>query len=177
MRGSGPAQSIIDALPAIRLISASQPKKLMKKSLICIGTAFLAIIAVAAPDKEAIMAKENAAWQAFKDKKGDDFKKVVSADFMGVYSDGIITFKDELDDMQKTDLKSFSLSDYKVASAGSDTLVTTYKVTMEGTDSRGKDMSGTYNCGSVWKKQGGNWMAIFHTNVKVEMAASPAATP
>jgi hypothetical protein len=46
-------------------------------------TAFFAAIAVsiAAPDKEAIKAKETAAWQAYKDKKADDFKKFVSADF------------------------------------------------------------------------------------------------
>jgi len=40
------------------------------------------------PDKEAIMKKETAAWQAFKDKNADDFKKLVDKDFRGVYEDG-----------------------------------------------------------------------------------------
>ena len=30
----------------------------------------------------------------------------------------------------------------------------------------GKDQAGTYNAASVWKKQNGQWQAIFHTNVK-----------
>src|SRR5205085_4117957 len=124
-----------------------------------------------------IEAKEKAAWQAFKDKNADDFKKVVAADFMGVYTEGASTFQGEVDDMKKTDLKSFSLSDYKAVAVGSDTMVTTYKVTMEGTNSSGKDMSGTYNAGSVWKKQGGNWKAIFHTNVKAESGTGATATP
>ena len=43
-------------------------------------------------------------------------------------------------------------------------MVTSYKVTIEGTFD-GKDASGTYNAGSVWKIENGKWLAIFHTNV------------
>ena len=47
----------------------------MKKYITYAMTAFFATIAVsiAAPDKDAMMAKEKAAWQAFKDKKSDEF--------------------------------------------------------------------------------------------------------
>src|SRR5438309_5432495 len=118
----------------------------MKKYVTYAMTALFATIAVsiAAPDKDAIMAKEKAAWQAFKDKKADDFKKVVNADFRGVYADSISAMQKELDDMQKWDMKSFAISDYQVTSYGSDTVVTTYKVMIEGTFN-GKDSSGTYN--------------------------------
>ena len=60
----------------------------MKKLMIYTMTALFATIAVsiAAPDKDAMMAKEKAAWQAFKDKNAADFKKVVAADFVGVYA-------------------------------------------------------------------------------------------
>jgi hypothetical protein len=126
-------------------------------------------VAIAGPDKDAIMAKENAAWQAFKDKKADDFKKVVHADFRGVYAEGISTMQTEMDDMKKWDMKSFAISDYNAISDG-DTIVTTYKVTIEGTYN-GKDHSGTFNAGSVWKKVKGQWQAIFHTNSKAETAA------
>jgi hypothetical protein len=137
--------------------------------------AFIATIAVsiAAPNKDAMMAKEKAAWQAFKDKKVDDFKKVVNADFRGVYAEGISTMQKELDDMQKWDMKSFAISDYNVVSAGADTIVTTYKVVIEGTYD-GKDNSGTYNAGSVWKMQKGAWQAIFHTNSKAQEPTTPA---
>ena len=54
----------------------------MKKYMTYAVTAFFATITIslAAPEKER-EAKENAAWQAFKDKKADDFKKVVHKDF------------------------------------------------------------------------------------------------
>ena len=146
----------------------------MKKYITYAVTAFFATIAVsiAAPGKDMMMAKENAAWQAFKDKKSDDFKKLLSADMMAVYSDGIQTLQNELDTMQKWDMKSFTISDYKVTAAGSDTVVTTYKVKVEGTVD-GKDASGNYNAGSVWKNEKGEWRAIFHTNIKEEKPASP----
>jgi hypothetical protein len=146
----------------------------MKKYLIYTILAFFAAITVssAAPDKEAMTAKEKAAWQAFRDKKPDDFKKVVSANLMAVYAEGFSDMQKELADMQKWDMKSFAISDYKVTSDGSDTVVTTYKVTVEGTYD-GKDQSGTYNAASIWKKDKGEWQAIFHTNVKEETAAKP----
>jgi hypothetical protein len=139
----------------------------MKKYMTYAVTAFFATIAIslAAPDKDAIEAKEKAAWQAFKDKKPDDFKKVVDKEFRGVYVDGISDMQKELDDMKKWDMKSFTISDYKAFSDEPDVMVTTYVVKIEGTYDD-KDSSGTYNAGSVWKKEGKNWLAIFHTNIK-----------
>src|SRR2546430_9951268 len=144
----------------------------MKKLMIYTMTALFATIAVsiAAPDKDAMMAKEKAAWQAFKDKNAADFKKVVDKDFRGVYAEGISDMEKELSDMQKWDMKSFTISDYTAFSDEKDVMVTTYTVKIEGTYD-GKDASGTFNCGSVWKMENGAWMAIFHTNVKQEAAA------
>jgi hypothetical protein len=140
-------------------------KKYISYSLI----AFLAIAiaAFAAPDKAAIEAKEKAAWQAFKDKKADDFKKVVDKDFKGVYAEGVSDMDKELSDMKKWDMKSFAISNFTAFSDEKDVMVTTYTVKIEGTLD-GKDASGTYNAGSVWKEEKGAWMAIFHTNVKAE---------
>jgi hypothetical protein len=145
----------------------------MKKYFSLAVTAFFASIVLsiaATPDKDAIMAKEKEAWQAFKDKKADDFKKLVDQGFRGVYSDGVIDLAKELEGMQKWDMKSFALSDFTSYSDEPDVIVTTYKVTIQGTVS-GKDASGTYNCGTVWKTEKGVWLAIFHTNVKAEAAA------
>jgi hypothetical protein len=63
----------------------------MKKYLSLAVTVWFATIALsiaAAPDKDAIMAKEKEAWQAFKDKNADGFKKVADKDFRGVLRRG-----------------------------------------------------------------------------------------
>ena len=147
----------------------------MKKYLsLAVITLFATIgVSIAAPDKDALMAKEKAAWQAFKDKKADDFMKVIHADFLGVYAEGSSDMKKEMSDMQKWDMKSFAISDYKVVAVGADTMMSNYTVTIQGTYD-GKDASGTFNAGSVWKMENGAWLAIFHTNVKQAPAAKPA---
>ena len=146
----------------------------MKKQIIYLMTALLATIAVsnaAMPDTAAMEAKEKSAWQAFKDKNADAFKKVVDKDIRCVYASRLSTsLQNELADMQKWDMKSFEFSDFDMFSDEKDVIVTTYKVKVEGTVD-GKDMSGTYNAGSVWKLENGQWLAIFHTNIKQEAAA------
>ena len=125
----------------------------------------------AMPDKGAMETKEKSAWQAFKDKNADAFKKVVDKDIRCVYADSISTsIQNELAAMSKWDMKSFEFSDFDMFSDEKDVIVTTYKVKVEGTV-EGQDMSCVYNAGSVWKLENGQWLAIFHTNIKQEAAA------
>lgn len=155
----------------------------MKKYVSYAVTAFFAatVISIAAPpDKAALEAREKAAWQAFKDKDAAAFQKLVDKDLRAVYEDGIQNMAKELSSMKQWDMKSFAISDYDMFSDEKDIAVTTYTVKVEGTVN-GKDASGTYNAGSVWKLENGQWMAIFHTNIMQASAAksgtSPAASP
>ena len=136
-----------------------------------------AVIGLAnAGDKETVTANEKAAWQAFKDKNADAFKKVVDKDLRAVYAEGVLNLQQELDEMKNRDIKSFTFSDVDVFSDEPDVMVITYKVAVEGT-ANGKDISGTYNAGSIWKKEKGAWLGIFHTDIKVAGEAAPAASP
>jgi hypothetical protein len=149
----------------------------MNKLITYTVTAFLATIAIsfAAPDndKEAIISKEKAAWQAFKDKKADEFKKLLSTDLVSVYADGMHNLQQEVDSMSKTDMKSFDLSDFNVVFPNKKTAIITYKAKIEATVD-GKDVSGTYNVGSVWHTANGQWVGIFHTDSKV---TAPSTSP
>lgn len=139
----------------------------------------VSVVSAATPDKDAIMAKVKAAWQAYKDKKSDEFKKFADKDVRCVYPDGIAKLQNELDNMKKWDIKSFTISDFDSFTDEPDVIVATYKVAIEGTFD-GKDVSGNYNAGDVWKKEKGTWMAIFHTGIKAETAgaaAMPTASP
>jgi hypothetical protein len=149
----------------------------MKKLITYTVTALLATIAIsfAAPnDKDAIISKEKAAWQAFKDKKTDEFKKLLSTDLVTVYADGMHNLQQELDGMSKTEMKSFDLSDFNVVFPNKKTAIITYKAKIEAT-ADGKDVSGTYNVGSVWHTADGQWIGIFHTDSK--MAVPPQTSP
>ncbi len=138
----------------------------MKSYLSRAATVLFASIAVsvAGPNDAALEAKDKAAWQAFRDKNAAEFKKVVGPNVVAVYNDGVADMQKEMADMQKWDMKSFAISDYKVTMSGSDTAVATYVVKVEGTMA-GQDASGTMNAASVWKESNGGWQAIFHTNI------------
>ena len=143
-------------------------KRLMSYTMI----ALLATVAVsiAAPDKDEIMAKEKAAWQAFKDKDADAFKKLISSDLATVSTpDGMHNLEQELEMMGKTEMKSFELSDFNVTFLIPKTAILTYKATVEAT-SDGKDTSGTYNVGSVWQMAKGKWQGVFHAGAKAASA-------
>jgi hypothetical protein len=148
----------------------------MKKIIAYTMTALLAtvVVSMAAPNKEAVIAKEKEAWQAFKDKKPDEFKKLISAHLMAVYSDGMNDLQKELDTMAKTEMKSFDLTDFNVVFPDPATAIITYKATVEATQ-EGKDVGGTYNAGSVWRLVNGKWWGIFHAEAKVEPAEKPAS--
>lgn len=139
----------------------------MKISLSCAVAVLLTVVATsfAGPDKAAIEKIENAAWQAFKDKKADAFQKLIDKDLRAVYDEGIMKMSDELEAMKKWDMRSFAISNFDMFSDEKDVVVTTYVVKVEGTYD-GHDMSGTYNAGSVWKMEGKDWLGIFHTNIK-----------
>jgi hypothetical protein len=78
----------------------------MNKIILCAAALFAAAITTSfAIDKDTMLAREKAAWQAFKDKKADDFKKVVDKDIRCVYADNISNLKKELADMKKWDVK------------------------------------------------------------------------
>jgi hypothetical protein len=147
----------------------------MKKYLTYAIAAFFATIVVAnaSPEADMIIAKEKAAWQAFKDKKVDDFKKLLAPNMVAVYSDGFFTLQRELDLMAKVDMKSFSLSDINVTMTDADTAIITCKAKVE-SSMAGKDTSHESNSASVWKKTGGEWHAIFHADMKADAPAPDA---
>ncbi len=143
----------------------------MKKYLAVAVTALLVTVvgSMAAPDKAALEAKEKAAWQAFRDKKPDDFKKHVSADLVAVYAEGVMNLQAELDAMSKTTMTSFALSDINVVAVDDNTAVVSYKAKVEA-KMDGKDRSGTFNAATVWVMKDGEWRAVFHTDMKAATA-------
>jgi hypothetical protein len=157
---------------------ATRSKKLLMKkqfTLFCIALIAAAPICLgqASPskaDKSAtkdavIIDSEKAAWEAYKNKQADAFKKYLATDYCGVYADGMKEVDKEVANMEKSELRDYSLADMKVVFPSADVAVTTYKATLQGS-SGGQDTSGTYNVASVWIKKGGKWLVIFHTDAK-----------
>ena len=108
---------------------------------------------------------EKSAWEAYKNKQADAFKALMSKEYYGVYAEGVKSLDAEVADMAKSDLRDYSSSDIKVVFPHPKMAVMTYKAKLQAT-ADGKDISGTYNSGSVWVQQGGKWVGAFHTEAK-----------
>src|SRR5262245_21981596 len=153
-------------------------KPAMKKTFILCCVTLLAVAPVyltegkpkagkSAPSEATIADLEKSAWEAYKNKQADAFKALMSKDYYGVYAEGVKTLDAELADMAKSDLRDYSFTDVKVVFPHPKVAVLTYKAKIQAT-SEGKDMSGTYNSGSVWVQQGGKWVGAFHTESKTQ---------
>jgi hypothetical protein len=140
-------------------------KKLIAFALVAVFATSAAVFA--SPDKDTLVAAEKNAWQNIKDKKWDAFTKIFSADFKGVYADGINSLDKEMTDVKKLDVKSYTLGDIAVVFIDKDAALLTYAATVEGTQ-EGKDASGKMNAASVWKKEGNDWRCVFHTDVQAK---------
>jgi hypothetical protein len=134
---------------------------------VCFSQASPAKPAKSASDETVITDLEKSAWESYKNKQADAFKKLMSEDYCGAYAEALKTLDMEVADMAKTDLRDYSLADMKVVFPKANVVVTTYKATIQQT-SEGKDLSGTYNSASVWVKKDGKWLEVFHTEVKAQ---------
>ena len=135
---------------------------------ICFVQAKPAKAGKSAASESTITDLEKSAWEAYKNKQADAFKALLSKDHYSVYADGIKTLDAELADMNNTDLRDYSFADVKVVFPHARIAIITYKATQQAT-AGGKDFSGSFNCGSVWTKQGGGkWVGIFHTEIKAQ---------
>ena len=160
-------------------LSASAYKPDMKKQFILCLITLLAIAPIylgqakpakadkSAPSESTITDLEKSAWEAYKNKQADAFKALMSKEYYGVYAEGVKTLDTELADMAKSDLRDYSFSDIKVVFPHPKMAVMTYKAKVQAT-ADGKDVSGTYNSGSVWVQQGGKWVGAFHTESKTQ---------
>ena len=155
----------------------SSLKITMKKQLILFCVALISTAGIcfaqtspadsnkSASTEAVITDSEKSAWEAYKNKQTDAFKKYLAPDYCGSYSGGIKNLDTEVADMMNTDLRDYSISDMKAVFPSADVALTTYKATLQSSFG-GQDTSGTYNVASVWINKNGKWLVIFHTAVK-----------
>ena len=134
---------------------------------VCFGQGKPAKAGRSAANESTITDLEKSAWEAYKNKQADAFKALMSKDYYGVYAEGVKNLDAEVTDMAKSDLREYSFADVKVAFPHPKVAVLTYKATVQAS-ADGKDISGTYNCGSVWIQHGEKWVGAFHSEAKTQ---------
>jgi len=134
---------------------------------VCFAQASPAKPAKSASNEAAITDLEKSTWEAYKNKQADAYMALLSKDYQAAYAEGIKSADGEIVDATTTNLRDYSLANMKVVFPSADVAVLTYQATMQAT-SDGQDMSGTYNCASVWIKKAEKSLCVFRTAIKAQ---------
>jgi hypothetical protein len=149
----------------------------MKRSLIItvliIATAILALgqtksASMNSSEKEALIALEKQAWEAWKTKDGKFFQGLLSEESIGVGDSGVAKKATIVKDIAGSDceVRSYSLDNYEVVMLDPNTAILTFKADQDAT-CKGKVVPARVWASSVYIKRGGKWLSAFHQETPV----------
>ena len=127
--------------------------------------------AAAPPTKEALIALDKSAYEAWKTKDAKFWDPFLAANFVGYGSSGKLDRAAAIKEYSGADcdVKSYALSDEQMTALGPDAALITYKVTTDGTCGGQKLPANSWAAG-VYVREGDKWKGAFH-------AESPIADP
>jgi len=119
------------------------------------------------PD-QMLMNNERMAWKAIEDKRWDDFAKMLADDYQGFYNDGLHDKAAETAGVKLAGINNVTMSDMKVNWINKDIALITSLVKGNGMGREGKLEDFTSRTTSIWKKNGKNWLIVYHSDIVVK---------
>lgn len=131
----------------------------------------------AAPTADSLMALDQKAWEAYKNKDGKFFEGFLGDNLISGTGKGSMTKADAVKMIaeNKSDVKSFTLSEARVTPVGADVAVLTYKAVTDGTED-GKPIPSPSTVATVFVRSGADWKAVYHEEVAVIDPSKPAGS-
>lgn len=114
-----------------------------------------------------VIALEKAAWKNYQDRNAAAFRAHSHPSYRAVFDTGVQTLDQSVAEMSNVEIKSWALSDIKVAFPEKDTAVLTYRAETVGSY-KGENTSGTYYSSAVWVREGHRWLGVLYTEVKAK---------
>lgn len=113
-----------------------------------------------------LSANETALWNAWKNKDIKPFNMWLASDTVMIGDNGVTGKKDIEGGISGCDVKSFTLSDWKLSMVDADAALITYKGTPDGTCG-GQPLPAVW-ASSLWVNRKGKWMAFSHQETPVK---------
>jgi hypothetical protein len=131
----------------------------------------------AAPTADSLMALDQKAWEAYKNKDGKYFEGFLGDTMISGTGKGSMSKADVVKMIaeNKSEIKSFTLSDARVTPVGADVAVLTYKAVTDGTED-GKPIPSPATVATVFVRSGSDWKAVYHEENAVVDPAKPAGS-
>ena len=120
--------------------------------------------------ENALKTKEQAGWQAWKDKDPKAFEDMIPDDVVNIGGGTVDRGKQQILKNLSSGVcavNSFSLSDFTYQWVDKDAVMMTYNATQDVTCG-GKKQPGKVIASSLWVKKGGKWVSPFHQETAAE---------
>ena len=128
--------------------------------------------AVAPPSEADMIAKEKAAWDAFKRKDADAFKKMLAPEYIEISGNGTMDTAATVNAMNDVTFTDLTFADWKMTTIDKDLLLLTYTTTQKGTY-KGEAFEATNRHGAAWVNRNGEWLAIYFQETPVPKTPPP----
>ena len=131
----------------------------------------------AAPTADSLMALDQKAWEAYKNKDGKYFEGFLGDTMISGTGQASMSKADVVKMIaeNKSEIKSFTLSEARVTPVGADVAVLTYKAVIDGTED-GKPIPSPSTVATVFVRSGSDWKAVYHEEVAIIDPAKPAGS-
>jgi hypothetical protein len=133
--------------------------------------------AVAPPSEADMIAKEKAAWDAFKRKDADAFKKTAAPEYVGISGSGVTDLAATVAVMPDVMISDVTFADWKMTIIDKDLLLLTYTTTQKGTYKGESFPEGPYRHAAAWVNRNGEWVNIYFQETLASTGPPPAPTP
>jgi hypothetical protein len=134
--------------------------------------------AAAAPGKDALMALEKSAYEAWKSKDAKFWDTFLANNFVGYGASGKLDRASAMKEYAGTncDIKSVSFSDEKMTPLGDDAALISHKASVDGTCA-GQKVPANVWAASVYVRDGEKWRGAFHAESPITDPSAPAPKP
>jgi hypothetical protein len=106
-------------------------------------------------------------WRAFKAKNVAEIRSLFAPDFIGLYADGTHDLTRELQSLQHVTIEDYKIVDLRSRTVDADDVLLTYAADLRAlVDS--KPASERLWMASLWHRQGGRWLCVYHTEIKAK---------
>lgn len=131
-----------------------------------------------APPSEAdIIAKERAAWDAFRKKEADAFGKLTAPEYIEVLDTGLLDKAATIAGMKDFEISDMTFADWKMLTVDKDAVIITYTANVKGTY-KGKEMPAKPSrLAAAYVNRNGEWLAIYFQETKVSTGPPPPPSP
>ncbi len=120
-------------------------------------------------EEQTLAMLEKSAWQNLVNKKYDDFEKMFSDDYQGIYGSQTTTKAAEMAEVRKMTFKTADVSDVKVKFIEKNVAVITASVKADMVMPDGKEANDMFRTTSIAVKRNGQWKIVYHSHTPMSM--------